>query len=952
MKQRRTGLWRTLTVVFVLLTAFTVAGSGVAGTYSALINSTLGIETSRIVKANGAEKEDTQYFKSAYNSLEEQYQAKAALIRQIGREGTILLKNENNALPMQNGTVLVLGGGSFMQALAHGGGSMNAADLANATTVEQALTFDGLNVITEGAQADAALVVIGRSAGEGADMPEGGLALTAEELSLIAQAKAAAGKVMVLLSGDFYPEMASLQADPEISAILHLGNAGYRGAYGLADVITGKASPSGRTVETVAVDSHASAAMQNYGDHSYTNASKIMASQAKTYVVYAESIYKDYKYYETRYEDSVLNQGNASFGGWTWEQDVLYPFGYGLSYTTFTQELQGVTFDDTAHTAAVQVKVTNTGAVTGKEVVQVYGQSPYTEYDKEHLIEKAAVQLMGFEKTAELAPGASETVTVQVPMQWLASFDTKGYGTYIMEAGNYYFAVGSSAHDAVNNILAAKGANVNGSAALTYTWNQAETDASTYAKSLYTGESITASFPDADINYWLEEADRITYLSRQDWQGTWPETIQLTAGDKLKAALNDKKKYENGKYNDTASRIQVYDVKTGDGSTILSAAMMRGRPYNDEYWNTLLDNLTVEDIVALVANGRYRISAAPSVSFLEIIGGDSPTGLNIPYLYSKVGADRQPIGSSYMVSDGITEEKVDLVPMDASFYCSEPTLASTFNKALALAEGEMMGEDSLYCGASFLYGPGTNLHRTPYGGRATEYYSADPVLNSLIGAEQVKGGWSKGLVMVVKHFSANDQEQNRIGVATFVTEQDLRENMLRGFEGLMTYGGAMGLMGSYNRLGVLGTAAEYDLMTTVLRKEWGSDCFVITDLNSPTAGLYDGNAIIAAGTSTMMNNGTFDAESGSYVNTTLSAEAFRNDPTLRVAMREAAHHVLYAFVNSSAMNGQSANDRIETVTPWWQPALLALEIVFGAAALLTAALYLINVNKKEEGSHA
>ena len=151
---------------------------------------------------------------------------------------------------------------------------------------------------------------------------------------------------------------------------------------------------------------------------------------------------------------------------------------------------------------------------------------------------------------------------------------------------------------------------------------------------------------------------------------------------------------------------------------------------------------------------------------------------------------------------------------------------------------------------------------------------------------------------------------------------------------------------------MLGTAAEYDLMTTVLRKEWGSDCFVITDLNSPTAGLYDGNAIIAAGTSTMMNNGTFDAESGSYVNTTLSAEAFRSDPTLRVAMREASHHVLYAFVNSSAMNGQSANDRIETVTPWWQPALLALEIVFGAAALLTAALYLFNVNKKEEGSHA
>lgn len=952
MKRRKTGLWRTLTVVFVLLTAFSVAGSSVANTYAALINTTLGIETSRMVKVSGAENEDTQYFKSAYRSLEEEYQAKAALIRQIGQEGTILLKNEHQALPMKQGSILVLGGSKFMHALAHGGGSMNAADLANATTVEQALAYDGLQVMTEGSSADAALVVIGRSAGEGADMPEGGLILTSDELALIDQAKAASERVIVLLSGDFYPEVAALQSDPEIDAILHLGNAGYRGAYGLADVITGKASPSGRTVETVATESHVSAASQNYGDHTYTNASKIMASQAKTYVVYAESIYKDYKYFETRYEDSVLNQGNASAGGWSWEKDVLYPFGFGLSYTTFTQELLGVTFDEQEHTAAVQVKVTNTGDVAGKEVVQVYGQSPYTDYDKEKLIEKSSVQLMGFEKTAELAPGASETVTVTLPMQWLASFDTHGYGTYIMEEGTYYLSVGENAHDAVRNILTAKGAISDGSAALTYSWKQEQTDVTTYAHSLYTGEEIKASFADADINYWLDEKDHITYLSRNDWEGTWPKTIELTASDMLKSALNDKKKYENGVYNDSASRIQVRDVKTGDGSKVLSAVMMRGRAYDDEYWDVLLDNMSAEEIVHVVANGRYTISAVPSLSFVSSLGGDSPTGLNIPYLYSRSDTERTPIGSSYMVSDGITEEKVDLVPMDASFYPSEPTLAATFNKELAYAEGVMMGEDSLYCGASFLYGPGTNMHRVPYGGRATEYYSADAVLNSLIGAEQVKGGWTKGLVMVVKHFAANDQEQNRIGVATFVTEQDLRENMLRGFEGLMTYGGAMGLMGSYNRLGVIGTAAEYDLMTTVLRKEWGSNCFVITDLNSPTAGLYDGNAIIAAGTSTMMNNGTFDADSGSYVNTTLSLSMFQSDPVLRVAMREAAHHILYAFVNSSAMNGQSANDRIEIITPWWQPALLSLQIVSGVAALLFGALYLISVNRKEDKKHA
>ena len=947
MKKRRIGLWRAFTVTFVLLTAFSLAVGNVAGTYVALINEALGIQTSRIVKAAGAENEDTQYFKSSYASLEEQYQAKAALIRQIGQEGTILLKNVANALPVQSGSILVLGAENFMLALSHGGGSMTAADMASAAHLPEALELDGLKVQTDGT-ADAALVVIARSAGEGADLPDEALTITAEEYAMIDRAKAAADKVMILLSGDYWPEIADLQADPQIQAILHLGNAGYRGAYGLADVITGKVSPSGRTVETVAVDVHASPAMQNYGNFIYTNGSKIMASQAKNYVVYAEGIYKDYKYYETRYEDCILGNGNADADGWSWEKEVLYPFGYGLSYTSFTQELLGVTFDEAAHTACVQVKVTNTGSTAGKEVVQVYGQSPYTEYDKANAVEKAAVQLAGFGKTAELAPGASETVTVSVPMQWLASFDAKGFGTYIMEAGTYYLAVGESAHDAVNNILAAKGAAVDGNAALAYSWNQAETDSETYSVSVYTGEPIRACFADADINYWVDEADRITYLTRNDWKGTWPKALEVTASDRMKSALNDKKKFENGEFNDSASRITVQDVTVGDGSQVIPVVMMRGRAYDDPYWDVILDNMTVEDMVALVANGRYHVSAVPSLSFVASTGGDSPVGLNLPYLYSKVGADRQPIGTSYMVSDGITEDKTDLALLDASFYCSEPVLAATFNQELAEAEGEMMGEDALYCGASFLYGPGTNLHRTPYGGRASEYYSADGVLNSMIGAAQVRGSNRMGLVTTVKHFTANDQEQNRIGVATFVNEQDLRENMMRGFEGLMTYGEAPGMMGSYNRLGILGTASEYDLMTTVLRKEWGSNCYVITDLNSPTAGLYDGNAIIAAGTTMIMNNGTFDADSGSYVNTTLSAEMVRNDPVMLTAMRDASHHNLYAFVNSSAMNGQSSSDRIETVTPWWQPALLAMEIGFGILAAASAALYLISINKKEE----
>ena len=500
---------------------------------------------------------------------------------------------------------------------------------------------------------------------------------------------------------------------------------------------------------------------------------------------------------------------------------------------------------------------------------------------------------------------------------------------------------------AVNNILAAKGFAVEGSAALTFSWTQAETDSTTYATSLYTGESITNRFADADINFWLDEAEQITYLTRSDWEGTWPTTVVLTASDTLKSALNDKKKYENGKYNDSAARITPQEVRTSDGSKVLSVMMMKDRAFDDPYWEELLDNMTVEELVTLVANGRYYINAVPSLSFVSSTGSDSPVGLDTAYVYRKTGANKEAIGTSYLVSDGITADTVELTALVAAMFPSEPVMASTFNKELAYEEGVMMGEDGLYCNTSFIWGLGANLHRTPYGGRASEYYSADPVLNSLMGAQEASGAWKMGQVLVVKHFAVNEQEQNRIGVATYLTEQNLRENMLRGFEGIMTYGEAKGLMGSYNRLGILNTAAEYDLMTTVLRKEWGSDCYVITDLNSPTAGLYDGNAIIAAGTTMIMNNGTFDAGSGSYVNTTLSAESVRNDPVLLTAMRNAAHYDLYVFVNSAAMNGQSATDRIETVTPWWQPTLLGLEIGFGALALLFAVLYLVNVNKKE-----
>ena len=237
------------------------------------------------------------------------------------------------------------------------------------------------------------------------------------------------------MSGDHLIEAGELNDDPDIHAILKLGNAGFRGAFGVADVITGKVSPSGKLVNTYVTKIDNIPSSQNFGNFAYTNGSKIKASQAKNYVVYAEGIYTDYRYYETRYEDSVLGQGNS--GAWNYDDEVVWPFGFGLSYSTFEKELIDVKFDNTAHTATVSVKVANTGNTPGKEVVEVYAQSPYTDYDRKNLVEKASVQLMGFEKTRVLNPGESEILDVIMHLQWLASFDYLNAMGYIMDAGVY-----------------------------------------------------------------------------------------------------------------------------------------------------------------------------------------------------------------------------------------------------------------------------------------------------------------------------------------------------------------------------------------------------------------------------------------------------------------------------------------------------------------------------------
>ena len=398
---------------------------------------------------------------------------------------------------------------------------------------------------------DAAIVVIGRPSSEAGDFfpgtngmaeDEGAsniLGLTTNEREVIAAAKENFDKVIVLINSSSAMEIEELKQDDGVDSILWVGQPGNYGFLGVADVLTGTVSPSGHLADIYAVDSTSSPAMQNFGVIPYSNQESVdlgrltyIDYRAGWYLVEAEGIYTGYKYYETRYADVVNGLGNAASQtgssndtAWNYSDEVSYTFGYGLSYTTFNQTLGEVTLNDEDHTATIMVTVENTGSMAGKSVVQLYAQSPYTEYDKQNKVEKSAVQLLGFEKTKELQPGESEEITVVVDLQYLASYDYSNAKTYIMDDGDYYFAIGNDAHDALNNILAAQGKSASdgmdyaGDAAKTYTWHQDTFDNETYSVSK-AGVEISNQLNNADLNYYLP--DTVTYLSRNDWEATWP----------------------------------------------------------------------------------------------------------------------------------------------------------------------------------------------------------------------------------------------------------------------------------------------------------------------------------------------------------------------------------------------------------------------------------------------
>ena len=773
------------------------------------------------------------------------------------------------------------------------------------------------------------------------------LGLSDDERDLIqaaVDAKASnGGKVIVLLNNASAMEVQEIQDNDGVDAILQVGLPGGYGFYGVADILSGAVNPSGHLTDTYAVKNANSPAAQNFGDLQWTNANPdIKMNDA---IVEAENIYIGYKYYETRYFDTVMNQGNASStvgsstgSAWNYDDEVTYPFGYGLSYTTFTQTLDDLNVDLENETVTAKVTVTNTGSVAGKDVVQLYVSLPYTDYDKEHGVEKAAVQLLDYGKTAELAPGASETVTITADMQNMASWDSTAdnaagtKGCYILDAGDYYFTIGNGAHEAVQNVLAAEGQDVGGDADKAKSWNLGSQDTTTFATTK-NGTAVENQLADMDVNYWLPGT--ATYLTRADWEGTFPKTYKdLTATDEMIDILDN----------------DIYEINAnGDPSTVtfgadngLTLADLKGvSDINDERWDMLMDEITLEECMIRTGFGGTSTKVIESIMSPETIQNDGPNGI---YSY--------PLGQ-YANTDASTGDPCVVDANDPNLtykmgtMVNETVIAQTFNKDLAADYGRVIGNYSLWANTTIFWGIGTNLHRLPYNARNHEYYSEDAVLTAGQGTVYAAAAMEYGVIIAPKHLAFNDTEINRTGVSVFMTEQQARENELRGTQGIVENAHVLGVMTAYNRVGITQDNAHTGLTKNILRNEWGFQGLISEDF------IQDANYVVLK--EAVLNGVTMSCNTGDNTMAAVSekypywtVEAVSQDTTMMTALKQAMKYQNYALANSNAMDGMASNTKLVSVRTWYDNALTAVQIVFAALTVLAAAMYVLDERKSKK----
>lgn len=788
------------------------------------------------------------------------------------------------------------------------------------------------------------------------------LSLSDEEMAVIAEAKKVSDKVIVLVNSTNPMEIANLQDDPDIDAILWIGFPGAYGFYSLVDLLTGVKSPSAHLGDIYAKNTAAAPAMQNFGNIPWANASEFeSADNVNSYLVQAEGIYSGYRYYETRYADIMTGKESAAAakagtytnadgtlattaGTWSYDNEVVYPFGYGLSYTTFEQTLDpNVTISADKKTATVKVTVKNTGdTYAGKSVVQLYAQAPYTAGG----LEKSAIQLMDFEKTKELEPGESQTITMNVDMANIASYDSVSAKTFVVDEGDYYFAIGDDSHDALNNILKAQNVSgVTGDAAKTYKWHWAadKTVFSTGKNGVAITNAVSEGDSSMDINTFLPGT--ATYMSRNDWNGTFPKTYAgLEAKDRLKTLL--KNDFIPLKTNDDVS-----DLKFGAKNGLLLKDL-KGADWDDERWDDLVDQVTVAEFLDFASHAFHHIQEIPSVGYVGNNADDGPGGSDTHY-FNEGSYQGKPYADAGDYAPASKDDKA----YGTRVAPSPTNLAYSWNKELAYENGEIiLGETSLVLQLPIIIGPGMNLHRHAYNGRGGEYYSEDPMLSGYIGSAVVQGAQSKGCLVNIKHAAFNDQEINRSGIAVFMNEQRARElelrNLRQAFEAngkpasfvadetkIDTYTmGALGVMTSYNRIGAVASSANKGVMVQVMREEWGFKGYNVTDFTGVSMKAAPKESILYGTTAFCGFGGSV-----SYFN----ESSLSGDRDMLLAIKKDIKYILYSLAQSNALN---ATFHVEWLMTWWRGMYIALIVVTAVLTVAAFAAYVVlemrNKNKE------
>ena len=969
-------LWSILSGIMLVLAIGCIVGTFVAERYVSIINSFFNLDNYKIVGKTDPDT-DTKYYKSAFLDENGELDEVACdefvtnISRRTAEEGAVLLWNHDNALPIEAESSVSLFGKSSVvpNYVVDGSGNVKVKDMQD---LKSAFSDEGFsvnkqlyakyeaknplmswstsvgecswssiftseeNIATYG---DNAIFILCRRGCENADLSQTGsdglngniLDLTTQEVEILnnlvsLKNKGVVKKLIVLISSSHTLQFSELSKyESNIDACMWVGMGGKMLNSAMVNLLSGKVNPSGRLANVYVYDNFSNPANANMSSNYYTNAAtdysdlynmdkKAEHQKKTTYLVYQEGIYVGYRYYETRYEDSVLGNGNAtspkgakaSVDGWNYTDEVKYPFGYGISYTTFAYSDYKVTRNGDNYN--VTLTVTNTGDVEGREVVQVYLQKPYTDYDKANGIEKASVELVGFAKTAMLGAGESQKVTIPVAAESFKTYDANKAKTYILEKGDYYIAVGYNSHDALNNILADKGKTTadgmdyNGDSSFVYTAKVDRDDFVKYSETAY--GKVTNAFEQSDCNKYVgNTANKTLYLSRNDWDQTYPQGVtDFTMNDTMYAELQWNRDFEE----DPDATMPLYEQDNG-----MKLIEMRGLSYDNEFWDKILDQMSFEDQARLVAVASGSTQPVTSVGVPGTMDIDGPAGMTKFYT-----------GTSYA--------------HDMCYPC-ESLMASTFDVELIEQVGECFGEDLLMAGYQVLYGPGANIQRSPYSGRNGEYYSEDPYLSAVMLAVESRGIMSRGIIPLFKHFALNDQEVNRHCVNVWANEQSIREIYLACFEKAIVEEKCPGVMASFNSIGTQWASAHKGLLTQVLRGEWGFQGYVSTDgADEVWMSYVDG---LLAGNNLWMHSGDYK-----------SFSKWKNSPTFCQALRESCHGIMYALANSSAVNGLTSDMEIVPVTNWWQHAIIALDVTFSVATAACVAMLVVTIVQAKKRS--